>query len=376
MTHTTSQLQLPEAPALLGTRGWVLFLAALITVCVLVPVLNLWVPSGSLFHMSDFAVALVGKIMCYAICALAMDLIWGYTGILSLGHGLFFALGGYVMGMYLMRQIGTDGNYKSNLPDFMVFLDWKTLPWHWTFSDSFLATLLLVVLVPGVLAFVFGYFAFRSRIKGVYFSIITQALTFAAMLLFFRNETGFGGNNGFTDFKRILDLPIATPAMRMTLFVLTGWALLMSFLFARWLVQSKFGRVLQAIRDAESRVMFSGYSPLPYKLTIWVISAVMCGIAGALYVPQVGIINPSEMSPANSIEMAVWAAVGGRASLIGPIVGAFLVNGMKSWLTVTAPEFWLYFLGALFIGVTLYMPQGVVGLMQKLSAKNKAEERV
>ena len=376
MTHTTSKLQLPEAPALLGTRGWVLFLAALITVCVLVPVLNLWVPAGSLFHMSDFAVALVGKIMCYAICALAMDLIWGYTGILSLGHGLFFALGGYVMGMYLMRQIGTDGNYKSNLPDFMVFLDWKTLPWHWTFSDSFLATLLLVVLVPGVLAFVFGYFAFRSRIKGVYFSIITQALTFAAMLLFFRNETGFGGNNGFTDFKRILDLPIATPAMRMTLFVLTGWALLMSFLFARWLVQSKFGRVLQAIRDAESRVMFSGYSPLPYKLTIWVISAVMCGIAGALYVPQVGIINPSEMSPANSIEMAVWAGVGGRASLIGPIVGAFLVNGMKSWLTVTAPEFWLYFLGALFIGVTLYMPQGVVGLIQKLSATKKAKERV
>jgi urea transport system permease protein len=376
MTHNTSTLQLPEAPALLGTKGWILFLAAFITVCAVVPVLNLWVPADSVFHMSDYAVALVGKIMCYAICALAMDLIWGYTGILSLGHGLFFALGGYVMGMYLMRQIGTDGNYKSNLPDFMVFLDWKTLPWHWTFSDSFVATLLMVVLVPGVLAFVFGYFAFRSRIKGVYFSIITQAMTFAAMLLFFRNETGFGGNNGFTDFKRILDLPIATPAMRMTLFVLTGWALLMSFLFARWLVQSKFGRVLQAIRDAESRVMFSGYSPLPYKLTIWVISAVMCGIAGALYVPQVGIINPSEMSTANSIEIAVWAAVGGRASLIGPIVGAFLVNGMKSWLTVTAPEFWLYFLGALFIGVTLYMPQGVVGLIQKLSAKTKAEERV
>ncbi len=375
-THNSSSLQLPEPPALLGTKGWIFFLAAFITVCAVVPVLNLWVPAGSVFHMSDYAVALIGKIMCYAICALAMDLIWGYTGILSLGHGLFFALGGYVMGMYLMRQIGTDGNYKSNLPDFMVFLDWKTLPWHWTFSDSFVATLLMVVLVPGVLAFVFGYFAFRSRIKGVYFSIITQAMTFAAMLLFFRNETGFGGNNGFTDFKRILDLPIATPAMRMTLFVLTGWALLMSFLFARWLVQSKFGRVLQAIRDAESRVMFSGYSPLPYKLTIWVISAVMCGIAGALYVPQVGIINPSEMSPANSIEMAVWAAVGGRATLLGPIVGAFLVNGMKSWLTVTAPEFWLYFLGALFIGVTLYMPQGVVGLIQKLSAKIKAEERV
>jgi urea transport system permease protein len=380
MTHTQNKtsitLHLPAPPALLGSIGWALFLAALICVCAVVPALNLWMPADSMLHMSDYAVALIGKIMCYAICALAMDLIWGYTGILSLGHGLFFALGGYVMGMYLMRQIGTDGNYKSNLPDFMVFLDWKTLPWHWTFSDSFIATLLLVVLVPGLLAWVFGYFAFRSRIKGVYFSIITQALTFAAMLLFFRNETGFGGNNGFTDFKRILDLPIATPNMRMTLFVMTGSTLLLCFLFARWLVQSKFGRVLQAIRDAESRVMFSGYSPMPYKLAIWVISAVMCGIAGALYVPQVGIINPSEMSPANSIEMAVWAAVGGRASLIGPILGAFLVNGAKSWLTVTAPEFWLYFLGALFIGVTLYLPQGVMGLFNKLSAKDQSEDRV
>jgi urea transport system permease protein len=366
--------QLPSAPALLSSAGWTFFLAAVVLLCGLVPICNMWLPVDSFFHMSDYAVALVGKIMCYAICALAMDLIWGYTGILSLGHGLFFALGGYMMGMYLMRQIGTDGNYKSNLPDFMVFLDWKTLPWHWTFSDSFIATLFLIVLVPGVLAWVFGYFAFRSRIKGVYFSIITQALTFAAMLLFFRNETGFGGNNGFTDFKRILDLPIATPVMRMTLFVLTAVTLLASFLFARWLVQSKFGRVLQAIRDAESRVMFSGYSPTPYKLTIWVISAVMCGIAGALYVPQVGIINPSEMSPANSIEMAVWAAVGGRATLIGPILGAFLVNGTKSWLTVTAPEFWLYFLGALFIGVTLFLPQGVVGFIQKILSKRKSED--
>ncbi len=366
--------QLPSAPALLSSAGWTFFFAAVVLLCGLVPICNMWLPVDSFFHMSDYAVALVGKIMCYAICALAMDLIWGYTGILSLGHGLFFALGGYMMGMYLMRQIGTDGNYKSNLPDFMVFLDWKTLPWHWTFSDSFIATLFLIVLVPGVLAWVFGYFAFRSRIKGVYFSIITQALTFAAMLLFFRNETGFGGNNGFTDFKRILDLPIATPVMRMTLFVLTAVTLLASFLFARWLVQSKFGRVLQAIRDAESRVMFSGYSPTPYKLTIWVISAVMCGIAGALYVPQVGIINPSEMSPANSIEMAVWAAVGGRATLIGPILGAFLVNGTKSWLTATAPEFWLYFLGALFIGVTLFLPQGVVGFIQKILSKRKSED--
>ena len=265
-----------------------------------------------------------------------------------------------------MRQIGREGNYKSDLPDFMVFLDWKTLPWHWSFSDSFAATLVLIVAVPGVVAFVFGYFAFRSRIKGVYFSIITQAMTFAAMLLFFRNETGFGGNNGFTDFKRIAGIAIATPSMRMALFVSTGVTLLVFFLFARWMVGAKFGRVLQAIRDAESRVMFSGYNPIGYKLTIWTISAVMCGVAGALYVPQVGIINPSEMSPANSIEIAIWAAVGGRATLIGPIVGAVVVNGAKSWLTVAYPEFWLYFLGALFIAVTLFLPNGIVGLARKL----------
>ena len=369
MTTSSSSLQLTAPAPLLTRGGWSAFIVALIVVCAVAPVLNLWVPAGSLFHLSDYAVALLGKIMCYAICALAMDLIWGYTGILSLGHGLFFALGGYVMGMYLMRQIGRDGNYKSDLPDFMVFLDWKELPWHWALSDSFIATLFLIVAVPGVIAFVFGYFAFRSRIKGVYFSIITQAMTYAAMLLFFRNETGFGGNNGFTDFKRILGTPIATPTMRMTLFVLTGLALLGFFLLARWLVRSKFGRVLQAVRDAETRVMFSGYSPLPYKLTIWTISAMMCGVAGALYVPQVGIINPGEMSAANSIEIAVWAAVGGRATLIGPIVGAFIVNGAKSWLTVTAPEFWLYFLGALFIAVTLFLPDGVVGLVKKLKAK-------
>ena len=365
---------LPAPSPLLSRSGWAGLLLALIVVCALAPVLNLWVPEGSAFHLSDYAVALIGKIMCYAICALAMDLIWGYTGILSLGHGLFFALGGYVMGMYLMRQIGRDGNYKSDLPDFMVFLDWKELPWHWTLSDSFFATLVLVVLVPALVAFVFGFFAFRSRIKGVYFSIITQALTFAAMLLFFRNETGFGGNNGFTDFKRILGRPIATQEMRMLLFVLTGVTLLSFFLLARWLVKSKFGRVLQAVRDAESRVMFSGYNPIGYKLTIWVISAVMCGVAGALYVPQVGIINPGEMSTAASIEIAVWTAVGGRASLVGPIIGAFLVNGAKSWLTVTAPEFWLYFLGALFIAVTLFMPKGVVGLFDRIVRKGNEKE--
>lgn len=363
------QVSLPAKVPLLTRTGWSAFLIALILVCAVAPLLNLAVPETSAFHLSDYAVALVGKIMCYAICALAMDLIWGYTGILSLGHGLFFALGGYAMGMYLMRQIGRDGNYKSELPDFMVFLDWKELPWHWAFSDSFVATLFLVVAVPGLVAFVFGYFAFRSRIKGVYFSIITQALTYAAMLLFFRNETGFGGNNGFTDFKRIVGIAIATPQTRMTLFVVTGLTLLGFFLLARWLVRSKFGRVLQAIRDAESRAMFCGYDPIGYKLAIWTLSAMMCGVAGALYVPQVGIINPGEMSPANSIEIAIWAAVGGRATLVGPIVGAFLVNGAKSWLTVTAPEYWLYFLGALFIVVTLFLPNGVVGLWKKLRGK-------
>ena len=356
---------LPLKPVVLTRTGWSALIVALIAVCAVAPLLNLVVPANSVFHLSDYGVALLGKIMCFAICALAMDLIWGYTGILSLGHGLFFALGGYVMGMYLMRQIGRDGNYKSDLPDFMVFLDWKELPWHWALSDSFVATLILIVAVPGLVAFVFGFFAFRSRIKGVYFSIITQALTFAAMLLFFRNETGFGGNNGFTDFKRILGMAVATPSMRMVIFVLTGLTLLGFYLFARWLIQSKFGRVLQAIRDAETRVMFCGYNPVGYKLTIWVISAVMCGVAGALYVPQVGIINPSEMSPANSIEMAIWAAVGGRASLIGPIVGAFIVGGAKSWLTVAYPEFWLYFLGALFIAVTLFLPNGVIGWFKR-----------
>ena len=359
-----SHVQLPSKAPLLGGKGWTAFFAALIAVCAVAPVLNLWVPAGSPLHLSDYAVALLGRIMCYAICALAMDLIWGYAGILSLGHGLFFALGGYVMGMYLMRQIGRDGNYKSDLPDFMVFLDWKELPWHWLLSDSFAATLILIVLVPAAVAFVFGWFAFRSRIKGVYFSIITQALTFAAMLLFFRNETGFGGNNGFTDFKRILGQPLATQQMRMLLFVLTGATLLGFFLFARWLIASKFGRVLQAIRDAESRTMFCGYNPLPYKLTIWVISAVMCGVAGALYVPQVGIINPGEMSTAASIEIAIWTAVGGRATLIGPIVGAVFVNGAKSWFTVAFPEYWLFFLGALFIAVTLFLPHGIVGLFR------------
>ncbi len=348
---------------LYGAKAWTVILAAAAVVFVVFPMLNLVVPAGNPFHVTAFGVTLGGKIMCYMIVAIAMDLVWGYAGILSLGHGLFFALGGYAMGMYLMRQIRDEGQYRVNMPDFMVFLDWKEFPWAWWMSDSFLWCMFLVVAVPGFLAFVFGFFAFRSRVKGVYFSIITQALTFAAMLLFFRNATGFGGNNGFTDFKRILDFPITTPQTRMALFAITGATLLLTLLLARFIVTSKFGRVLAAIRD---------YDTLWYKLFVWTLSAVLCGIAGALYVPQVGIINPGEMSPANSIEIAIWAAVGGRGTLVGPIIGAGLVNGAKSIFTVAFPEFWLFVLGAIFIFVTLFMPNGVVGLVKQLRGGTRA----
>ena len=368
------RLVAPRRP-LLSKGGWAIFALVGYVLLVLVPGLNLLLPAEHPFHLSDHWVTLGGKIMCYAIVALAMDLIWGYAGILSLGHGLFFALGGYAMGMYLMRSIGRDGVYRSDLPDFMVFLDWKGYPGYWTFTDHFWYAALLVVLVPGVLAFVFGYFAFRSRIKGVYFSIITQALTYAFMLLFFRNDTGFGGNNGFTDFKRILGYPIAAPATRVALFVATGVALLGALLLGRYVVTSKLGRVLTAVRDAESRVMFCGYNPLHYKLFVWTLSAVLCGIAGALYVPQVGIINPSEMSPANSIEIAIWTAVGGRGTLIGPIVGAFVVNGAKSWFTQAFAEYWLFFLGLLFIVVTLFLPRGVIGLLRGRGSANAGNRR-
>ena len=350
----------------LNRRSWLALGFFLVVTLVAVPLLHLLVPPESAFHVSTYAITLCGKIMCYAIVAVAMDLIWGYGGILSLGHGLFFALGGYAFGMYLMRQIGRDGSYQSDLPDFMVFLDWKELPWYWSGSDNLLWVGFLVIAVPAIVAFIFGYFAFRSRIKGVYFSIITQALTYAAMLLFFRNETGFGGNNGFTDFKRILGYSITSPDMRLVLFGLTALVLALTLVFAGWLVTSKFGRVLTAIRDAESRVMFVGYNPLWYKVFIWVISAILCGIAGALYVPQVGIINPSEMSTGNSIEIAIWVAVGGRGTLIGPVIGAFVVNLAKSWFTVSFPEYWLFFLGLLFIVVTLLLPQGLVGLWKTL----------
>ena len=357
-----------KSPALrrwFGAPAWTLYAIAAVIALVVFPVGNLFVPAGSAFHISDYAVTLGGKIICYAIVALAMDLIWGYTGILSLGHGLFFALGGYAMGMYLMRAIGHEGVYHSDLPDFMVFLDWKSYPWYWRYTDHLWYALLLVVLVPGVLAFVFGFFAFRSRIKGVYFSIITQALTYAAMLLFFRNDTGFGGNNGFTDFKRIAGYPITAPVTRIVLFCASAMALLACIALCRAVVRSKLGRVLTAIRDAETRVMFCGYNPVHFKLFAWTLSAVMCGIAGALYVPQVGIINPGEMSPANSIEIAIWTAVGGRGTLIGPVIGAAAVNLAKSWFTQAMPEYWLYALGLLFVVVTLYLPRGIAGLWRR-----------
>lgn len=354
----------------LGPKGWLAIAAVALVAWVGVPLAHLMLPESHPLHVSTYVITLLGKILCYAVVAVAMDLIWGFGGILSLGHGLFFALGGYSFGMYLMRQIGRDGNYQSDLPDFMVFLDWKTLPWHWSVSDSFVAQLLLVLLVPGLLAFVFGFFAFRSRIKGVYFSIITQAMTFAAMLLFFRNETGFGGNNGFTDFKRIADFAVAAPQTRTALFVLTFLALIAGFVACRYIVTSKLGRVVTAVRDAEMRVMFSGYNPLGYKLFVWTFSAVLCGIAGALYVPQVGIINPGEMSPGNSIEMAVWVAVGGRGTLIGPVIGAFLVNGAKTMFTAYFAEYWLFLLGAMFVLVTLYLPDGVIGLWKRLRERS------
>jgi urea transport system permease protein len=361
LTRSQPSLGVPARSALLTPAGWTLVGIALVVNCILVPIAALVVPPDSPFAMSAYGLTLIGKIMCYAICAVALDLVWGYCGILSLGHGLFFALGGYAMGMYLMRQIGRDGVYQSDLPDFMVFLDWKEMPWFWHGSDSFLWAAAMIVLVPGLLAFVFGWFAFRSRVKGVYLSIITQALTYAAMLLFFRNDTGFGGNNGFTDFKRILGYPIAAIETRVVLFVITGLALVGTFLACRYVVRSRMGKVVTAIRDAESRVMFTGYDPLPYKLAVWTFSAVLCGIAGALYVPQVGIINPSEMAPSNSIEMVIWVAIGGRGTLVGPIIGAALVNGAKSVFTAAYPEFWLFFLGALFVAVTIFLPRGVVG---------------
>ncbi|WBM68743.1 urea ABC transporter permease subunit UrtC [Buttiauxella sp. WJP83] len=341
----------PRISAVLGSLIVVLMLT--------LPFLTL-LPASHQLSLSTYTLTLIGKILCYAVVAIALDLVWGYAGLLSLGHGIFFALGGYAMGMYLMRQAAGDG-----LPAFMSFLSWDQLPWFWWGTQHFAWALALIVLVPGLLALVFGFFAFRSKIKGVYFSIMTQALTYAGMLLFFRNETGFGGNNGFTGFTTMLGMPITATSTRIGLFIATVLLLIASLGVGFALARSKFGRVLTAVRDAENRLVFCGYDPRGFKLLVWTLSAVLCGLAGALYVPQVGIINPGEMSPTNSIEAAIWVALGGRGTLIGPILGAGLVNGAKSYFTMAVPEYWQLFLGLIFIVVTLFLPRGVIGLLRK-----------
>ncbi|WP_420821179.1 urea ABC transporter permease subunit UrtC [Sneathiella limimaris] len=331
---------------------------------------NLFIPADSFFHVPTYMVSLLGKYLCYALLALSVDLIWGYCGILSLGHGAFFALGGYAMGMYLMRQIGDRGVYGNpELPDFMVFLNWQELPWYWYGFDSFIIAAIMIMLVPGLLAFVFGWFAFRSRVTGVYFSIITQAMTYALLLAFFRNDMGFGGNNGLTDFKDLLGFDLRSNGTRIALFIGSAVALIIGYFVCVFVTQSKFGRVLIAIRDAESRTRFTGYRVEYYKLTVFVISAVLAGIAGAFYVPQVGIINPSEFSPANSIEVVIWVAIGGRGTLWGAILGAVLVNWGKSYFTGAFPDAWLYLLGGLFVFSTLVLPKGIVGTVPEFVAK-------
>jgi urea transport system permease protein len=355
-----------------GPRATRITLMALVAVAVLVPVLNLLVPSGSPLHVPDYAVPLLGKYLCYALLALALDLVWGYCGILSLGHCAFFALGAYAMGMYLMRQIGTRGVYRDPvLPDFMVFLNWKELPWFWHGFDHFWYCALMVLAAPGALAALFGWFAFRSRVTGVYLSIITQALTYALQLAFFRNDMGFGGNNGLTDFKDILGFDIHSAQTRAGLFVASALALAATLAFATKLVSSRFGEVLVCVRDAESRVRFLGYRPERFKLLVWTVSAMLAGVAGALFVPQVGIVNPGEFDPGNSIEAVIWVAVGGRGTLVGPIVGALVVNFGKSYFTAVLPELWPFALAALFIVVTLFLPRGIMGAAETWRARSR-----
>ena len=343
----------------------------------LLAALNLLTTPASQFHVPVYVISLFGKYLCYAMLALAVDMVWGFAGILSLGHAAFFALGGYAMGMYLMRAIGARGVYGNPvLPDFMVFLGWKQLPWYWQGMDHFAVAMLMVMLVPGVLALVFGWLAFRSRVTGVYLSIITQALTYALLLAFFRNDMGFGGNNGMTDFKDLLGIPLQAENTRVGLLLATAVFLCAQFLIARYVVTSRFGKVLIAVRDAESRTRFLGYRPENYKLFVFVLSAVMAGIGGALYVPQVGIINPSEFAPANSIEAVIWVAVGGRGTLAGAILGAVLVNLGKTYFTSALPSLWLFALGGLFIFVTLLLPKGVIGLFAARRPRAKSEASV
>ena len=341
----------------------------IIAVVIAVPVLNLAVPEGSVWHVSTFTVTLLGKYLSYALLALALDLVWGYAGILSLGHGAFFALGGYAMGMYLMRQIGDRGVYGNPLlPDFMVFLNWKDLPWYWHGFEHFAFALPMTLLLPGLLALVFGWLAFRSRVTGVYLSIITQALTYALMLAFFRNDMGFGGNNGLTDYKDLLGFNLQAGGTRIALFALSGLTLIAAYLGSRYIVESKLGRVVIAVRDAENRARFVGYRVEHFKLWIFVFSAMLAGLAGALFVPQVGIINPSEFSPLNSVELVIWVAVGGRGTLYGAVIGAFLVNFLKTEFTGLLPEAWTFVLGAIFVLVTLLLPRGIAGLRRQEAA--------
>ncbi|MHB2207821.1 urea ABC transporter permease subunit UrtC [Methylobacterium sp. CM6257] len=358
---------------LIDLKGWI-FLAVLAAICLAVPVLNLAVPEGSGLHLPTYLVSLFGKYLAYALLAVSLDLVWGYCGILSLGHGAFFALGGYAMGMYLMRQIGPRGVYGNPvLPDFMVFLNYKALPWYWYGFDHFAFAALMVLLVPGLLAFVFGWLAFRSRVTGVYLSIITQALTYALMLAFFRNDMGLGGNNGLTDFKDLLGFPVQGQGFRVALFVATGVALALGYLIARVMTVSAYGKILIAVRDAESRTRFLGYRPEHFKTLAFTVSAMMAGVAGALYVPQVGIINPGEFAPGNSIETVIWVAVGGRGTLVGAALGAVLVNYAKTVLTGVMPDAWLFALGALFVVVTLFLPRGLVGTaIERLGSRRAA----
>ena len=354
--------------------GGKIFLGILFAVAIVVPVFNLTVPETSALHVSTYTVTLIGKYLSFALLAIALDLVWGYCGILSLGHGAFFALGGYAMGMYLMRQIGDRGVYGNpTLPDFMVFLNWQELPWYWHGFDMFWFAMLMVMVVPGLLAFVFGWFAFRSRVTGVYLSIITQALTYALLLAFFRNEMGFGGNNGLTDFKDLLGFDLQADSTRIGVFLASVIALALGYLACRYIVTSKMGRIVSAIRDSESRARFVGYKTENYKLWIFTFSAVLAGIAGALYVPQVGIINPGEFSPLNSIELVVWVAVGGRGTLYGAAMGAIVVNFAKTYFTGAMPEVWLYALGALFVIVTIFLPQGIVGLLNKVKTRRSVK---
>ncbi len=351
-------------------RNLRLFVLLVLAAGIALPLLNQLVPPGSPFHVPSWMLQLIGKYLCYALLALAVDLVWGFCGILSLGHGAFFALGGYCMGMYLMRQIGSRGQYGNPiLPDFMVFLNYKELPWFWYGFDQFWFAAIMIVLVPSVLAFALGWFAFRSRVTGVYLSIITQAMTFALMLAFFRNDMGLGGNNGMTDFKDILGVPVQADGTRAALCFVSALALALGLVISAAIVGSRFGKALTAVRDAESRMRFLGYRVEGFKLFVFVLSAAMAGVAGAIYVPQVGIINPGEFSPANSIEAVIWVAVGGRGTLIGPVIGAIVVNWGKTWLTGALPEIWLFALGALFIAVTLFLPKGIVGLWAQLRSR-------